>query len=326
MRKIVKIRYGSHLYGTATPSSDEDWIGIFLPSARDVLLGRIPKTAESIRPSGGRKAKPGELDVQWLSLHHFLKMACQGQTMALDLLHAPPAMIELEECYPLWYHLRDNRSQFLSRNIKSFVGYARAQAARYSLKGERLNKLETFYRIVNDHALRTHGEGKLGEIWTSLPRDDERESPQHVREIQIAGKWFGETTEVSFVEDSIANAIKRYGQRAKAAAGADGIDWKALSHAVRVPLELKDLLENGEIVFPLPYADILLKVKSGEAGMQNVQTMLDVGLREVEELAAKSDLPEKVNHKKWEDWLYAAMLGDMMHTMLAEGLLEAPEE
>jgi hypothetical protein len=42
MDLIVEMRFGSHLYGTATPQSDLDLKAVYLPDARDTLLQRVP--------------------------------------------------------------------------------------------------------------------------------------------------------------------------------------------------------------------------------------------------------------------------------------------
>jgi predicted nucleotidyltransferase len=39
MRIIVKMKFGAHLYGTATSDSDLDYKGIFLPTKEQLLLG-----------------------------------------------------------------------------------------------------------------------------------------------------------------------------------------------------------------------------------------------------------------------------------------------
>ena len=44
MNLIVKMKFGSHLYGTDTENSDVDYKGVFLPSKEDILLGRIQKS------------------------------------------------------------------------------------------------------------------------------------------------------------------------------------------------------------------------------------------------------------------------------------------
>jgi len=44
MDLIVDMRFGSHLYGTATPESDLDCKAVCLPGARDILLQRVQGT------------------------------------------------------------------------------------------------------------------------------------------------------------------------------------------------------------------------------------------------------------------------------------------
>jgi predicted nucleotidyltransferase len=38
MKILCKLKYGSHLYGCNTPTSDIDFKGIYLPSLNDYLL------------------------------------------------------------------------------------------------------------------------------------------------------------------------------------------------------------------------------------------------------------------------------------------------
>ncbi|EOU4524862.1 hypothetical protein ACOIZZ_001972 [Escherichia coli] len=37
----MKSYFGSHLYGTSTPESDVDFKEIFVPPARDILIGNV---------------------------------------------------------------------------------------------------------------------------------------------------------------------------------------------------------------------------------------------------------------------------------------------
>ena len=43
MNLIVKMVFGSHLYGTNTPQSDKDFKGVFMPTNEQIYLGKIPK-------------------------------------------------------------------------------------------------------------------------------------------------------------------------------------------------------------------------------------------------------------------------------------------
>lgn len=276
---------------------------MFMPETRDILLGRIPRSNASSTQDDTRKNLPGELDSEFYSLHHFIKLATQGQTVALDMLFAPPSMTEKGEYYEIWEAILERRDQLLSRSMNAFIGYARTQAAKYSLRGERFTRLQTFFEhLQRDGVLET---SQLSLLWDELPRDDERMAPQKIRELQIAGKWFGETTPIWLVRQSVESALGRYGDRSRASA--EGVDWKAMSHAVRVSRELQDILVSRSITFPLPYAKELLEIKEGRVPLEEVQVMLDTLLSSVEELSAKSQLPERVDHAYWEEWLYSTV-------------------
>lgn len=308
MKLICEIRTGSHLYGTATESSDEDRMGLFVPDERDILLGRIPKTANFSPRDDTRKNEPGELDATYYSIHHFLRLATQGQTVAIDMLFAPEKNIvfKSEEHGWIWDALVKERHRFLCKKMNAFVGYTRAQASKYSLKGERLTKLKEF-RIF----LGKLWEEPLGDLdWNQLPKDDERLNPNGIRELQIAGKWFGETTPVRFVKEAVDSKIERYGKRAQVSSDAGGVDWKAMSHAVRVSKELIEILSFGRINFPLADAGLLLKIKKGKVGLSKVQDILDRDLAFIELQMGQSTLPDAVDVKWWDDWLIGVLKHD----------------
>jgi hypothetical protein len=290
MKIICKTRFGSHLYGTATPTSDIDVRGIFIPSKRDVLLGRIPRTNKE--QEAGK-----EDDYELYSLHHFVKLACEGQTVAFDMLWTPEWQVERGEAGYIWDQLHALRHKFLSKRMNAFIGYARGQAAKYSLKGERRSNLEAFLGVLES----AHGDELLSAVADKLPRDDQRINVHGVQEVQIAGKWFGATTQIRYVRESVQRIIDGYGKRANASKA--GVDWKAMSHAVRVSLELRELLLTREIKFPLEKADMLLAIKRGDTSLELVQTLLDEILKEVEILAENSDLPKTVDRTFWDDWL-----------------------
>lgn len=321
---ICEIRFGSHLYGTATESSDEDYVGIFMPTLEEILLGRIPKTSASSPNDDSRKNAPGELDATYYSLHHFLRLATQGQTIAIDMLFAPENMVYLDDEFGwIWERIVANRHKLLSKQMNAFVGYARGQAAKYSLKGERLSKLREFADILEDTDLE-HAHDPISNLWDDLPRDAERQNPQGIRELQIAGKWYGESTSIANVLTSINKSLSRYGKRAQAAADAEGVDWKAVSHAVRVSKELIELLTFGRINFPLAEADLLLKIKKGELPLEEVQGILDSDLAFIELQTSQSHLPDKVDIKWWDNFLAQLMI-DYLSEEIA-GLMASYEE
>ena len=48
---LMKVKFGSHLYGTSTPSWDIDFKSVFVPPAREILLQRVRDTITNQRPN-----------------------------------------------------------------------------------------------------------------------------------------------------------------------------------------------------------------------------------------------------------------------------------
>ena len=93
MKLIVKMKFGSHLYGTNTDKSDVDYKGVFLPSKTEILLNKVPKCKSFSTGNDSNKNMPFDIDEEIYSLHYFIKLACDGQTVAMDMIHAPEKML-----------------------------------------------------------------------------------------------------------------------------------------------------------------------------------------------------------------------------------------
>lgn len=95
-----------------------------------------------------------------------------------------------------------------------------------------------------------------------------------------------------------------YGRRAQLAAENKHIDWKAISHALRVAYQVKEILTKSTITFPLQEAEFLIQVKEGKLNYMNeVAPTLDTLMDEVEDLISHSMLPEATDTTYWENFL-----------------------
>ncbi len=159
MQVIVKMVFGSHLYGTSTSESDMDYKGVFLPCKKDILLGRIPQSCHLSTGDDFSRNTSHDIDIEFYSLHYFIKLACQGQTVAMDMLHAPEVMI-LENSL-IWQTIVKNRERFYSKNLKAFIRYARSQASKYGVKGSRMNAVNQFLALLKQF----DGDLKMRLIW-----------------------------------------------------------------------------------------------------------------------------------------------------------------
>ncbi len=303
---IVKMKFGAHLYGTDTKDSDMDYKGVFLPSRRDILLNRIPKCLSFSTGSDLDKNSSGDVDEEIYSLHYFLKLACDGQTVAMDMLHAPENM--LLESSNLWRRIVKEKKRFYTKRLNSFITYARRQAGKYGIKGSRLNAAQQVLNILEA----SDPESKLKEIWNRLPRNefchDSGTDPNGMRQYQVCGKTFQESSKTGYVLPIIKKFYDDYGHRAKLAAENKNIDWKAISHAMRAAIQTKEILVHGTISYPLKDADLLLNVKTGRLDYTNeVAPVLEDLMKEVEALLAGSRLPENVDRVFWDNFICDAL-------------------
>jgi hypothetical protein len=302
MKIIVKMKFGAHLYGTETLESDLDYKGIFLPTKEELLLGRVPKCYNYSTGEDELRNTKEDIDFELYSLHYFLKLACDGQTVAMDMLHAPEKMI-LEKSR-IWGEIFRNKQRFYTKNLKSFINYARRQASKYGIKGSRVNAALQVLEILKDE----DPSKKMKAVWDQLPRVehcyDISPDPNGMRQYQVCGKSFQESATIGYVIPIIKKFYDEYGRRAKLAAKNQNIDWKAVSHALRAAYQTKEILTENTITFPLRNADFLRKVKQGTLDyLTEVGPELETLMEEVERLALASNLPDTVDQKFWDQFI-----------------------
>lgn len=149
---------------------------------------------------------------------------------------------------------------------------------------------------------------KLKDIWGELPDlehtqkfVDERTG---LRMYQICGKKFQETARIDYVLPILETFIEKYGHRARLAKDNNSVDFKAVSHAMRYGLQIKELFETEDIIFPLKEAEYLKNIKQGKLNyLKDVAPKLEALMDEIEELSKKTDLPSKPDRKFWNKFL-----------------------
>ncbi len=297
--RIVQMIFGSRMYGTHTDKSDQDMKGVFIPAPNQLLLQRVPNSINLGKKKGEGKNGPDDIDSEIYSLHHFLDLACKGETVALDMLHAPGSALLLN--HEIWMNLKEQRSRFYTKNLKAFVGYARKQAAKYGVKGSRL---ETVKRVIDFFESQSPST-RLIDIWMDLPVGEHihltcGENPLY----EVCGKKMTASSFCYHYLPMLYAYEKQYGERARLAETNEGIDWKAVSHAFRAAYQVRRILLDGGYSYPLPETPFIKKVKSGVLNYsQEVGPELDRLIEQVETLSKNSQLPEEADRAYWDEWL-----------------------
>jgi hypothetical protein len=296
-------KFGSHLYGTSTPESDEDYKGVYLPTLDQCIIGDVPRTVSYYSGKDDSKNTKDDVDIEIYSLHYFLKLLSRGDTGALDILHAPLDNKDIVlHSTDIWEFLNKNRSLFYTTNLSAFVGYCRKQASKYGIKGSRLNDCKMVLEFLKDKP------GKLsdyefpkGEHIHYIEADKSLKIPFPM--YQVVGKKFQITVECSYAYNCLKLFYDEYGKRAKLAAENKGVDWKAVSHALRCAFEMNQIYSRGDLTFPLHQADYLRDVKQGKRKYKAVGEYIEDLMDKIETMAKLSHYPKKVNMKVWYQWL-----------------------
>ncbi|EKD0951417.1 nucleotidyltransferase domain-containing protein [Escherichia coli] len=315
MKTIVKTYFGSHLYGTSTPESDVDFKEIYVPHARDILTGNVKEHMSKNTNNTSSKNTKDDVDHELYSLKYFFKLAADGETVALDMLHTPQSLVVKSDLPDVWKYIQDNRSRFYTTNMKSYLGYVRKQASKYGVKGSRLAVLRQALKRSNEWGqyfdngavIRlSHMKNVLpvGEFASWVETENEKTGKQTF--YNLLDRKFQDTLTNKEFNAILVKLEENYGERARKAEANEGIDWKALSHACRGGLQLLEIYKTGDLVYPLQDAPFILDVKLGKHTFKTVQEFLEDIVDQVEhaaEQAAKNGMQQKVDMSFWDDFL-----------------------
>lgn len=306
MKKIIEMQFGSHVYGTNVPTSDTDIKAIYLPTAEEILLQRVKATINvTTKVDDSKRNSAEDIDMETFSFQQYLKLLMEGQTVALDMLFTPNSFYRLRS--PEWTAVKVYKDKFIHKGTSSFVGYTKQQAAKYGIKGSRVaaarnavefldsllfknNRLQDYYAEILIFVEFTDSFDKmLGEKLIKIVEIPNRVGTME-KYLEVCNRKVPFHATVKFATQQMQELFDRYGERALLAEKNEGIDWKALMHAVRVAREAQELLLSGNITFPRPEKDLLLKIRKGELDYKEVAEIIEQGLLDITEAQSKSTL------------------------------------
>lgn len=280
--------FGSRLYGTDNENSDMDIKSIVVPNPIHLILGQKIKESSTIHVNNGIVS-----DIEIYTLHKFLKLASEGQTVAMDMLFSNQIDTGNSDIWDKY--IVPIREKFVTKKLMSFIGYATSQATKYSNKGK---KIENYTNALN--FFKQFNKGKtICEKMENMPKFFEYElikKSETETNIKIDDIELPLNAQIKFALNALEGKLEKYGVRAKQAFTDGGIDYKAISHAYRTMKEVEELLDTGKIEFPLKYADEIKKIKYHKI------TSVDYVLKDIKsncdflaEKIKKSNLPNEVD-------------------------------
>lgn len=275
---ILKFLSGSHAYGTNTPSSDKDYLGVFIPD-EEYVLGN--KTCEQVQirtndSSSKKQNTKDDTDIVIYSLPKFIKLLTANNPTILETLYYDKRNILF--CNELGKELLNSAHLFVSKKVKhTFLGYAFTQKKGLTHKRER-------WLVIGEAAKKLdelEGQGHL-----KLP--DRLELPSELREDKTWGT-FEKGQPIPVVRQQLETLLASYGYRIEDIKK-HGYSTKFASHLIRLLEEGLEFLVEGKLTFPLSYNAMLLDIKKGKMPLEKILEIADAKEKLVEEAYVRSPL------------------------------------
>ena len=320
--KLLYLSYGgSHLYGTSTPTSDIDIIGVFLPPKNRLLLGEKITYIKYDTKKDTERNYQNDIDIKLFSLQDFLKrLLLKCDTNSLDLLYSytnksnilasngglDPSDVDV---WPrgIMQRVFDNRHYlFEIQKVSefSYVDFAISQAKRYGLRGYKLGTIKKVLEYINYlFRVKEMPETSRDFILENVKLIDcvdnliqivgeseylKKDTLEYPGYLILAKKKHMLTINMLEFKNRVQLEHDRYGDRSNQAEINDGKDWKALSHALRAIYQMEELSRNGDVTFPLKNANLLRSIKLGELSIQQVDVLIDDGLKRLQGMKSEN--------------------------------------
>lgn len=320
---ILSTVFGSQIYGTNLPTSDTDYKAIFIPTAQDIVLQKVTNALNTnTKINKTDKNTEKDVDMEFFSYQKYINLLLDGQTVAIDVLFTKP-MHHVRPASNAWNLIVENKTKLLSNKINAVMGYAYQQSSKYGQKGGRVATARATMDFFNAQ-IATHGHlAKVSEIWNDVELfsktqpanlcsiiypDTTLEKYDPARMLQVCNRKVQEFVTLKEASAIFTRVFNEYGSRAIMAENNEGVDFKALYHCVRVLEEGKELLLTGQITFPRPEVELLLKIRKGEMQYKDVSILISQSMEELLLAQKNSILPNEPDYKFANELVYQIYL------------------
>jgi uncharacterized protein len=323
---IFKTIVGSQAYGTATPTSDEDFKGVYIQDADDILTFKYQEQYEVSK------------DECYYEVRRFLQLLQSANPTVMEMLYMPKECI-LEQS-PAFDLIVENRDKFLTKKcLHSFGGYAIAQIKKakgldkkmnwekervirkvpfdfcYAYQDGKTMTLDVFlkrHKITQEHcglvklthfkdcfAIYHHTEKGFYKGIVSEKGNDLKLSSVPKGEVALGMLYFnkeGYSRHCKDYKEYEEWLEKRNVQRYVDIKGHNQqIDGKNLLHCRRLLDMALEIATHKTIHVHRPNAAYLLQIRRGEVDLESILNQAEIDLLALEQHFETSDLPAEVD-------------------------------
>jgi hypothetical protein len=239
-----------------------------------------------------------------------MTMLSCGDMIATELLFIPDKNITKKSF--IYDEIVANKDKLISRKVEGFIGYCRKQAAKYGIKGSRIACVREALTLIDNHPKHN----KVFELahhiqdfvithknYSSIALIAQP-SGQHLYHWEVCDRKIPYTIQIKEARNILQKIFDNYGERTRQAEHNEGVDFKAVAHAIRVSEQAEELLTTGHITFPRPNASELIKIKCGQYQYALLAEILEKNLDYLEDLMITTDvLPETSDKDFMEEFV-----------------------
>lgn len=272
---ILKVRIGSHLFGTNTPDSDLDIEGVFMPPISVLYgLGECKEVDLSTvsKDENGRNTADA-VDFKIREYRTFMRLALQNNPNILNIVFSNDENVIFQDDFGK--RLRGMAEYFPHKEgLRRFYGYAQSQLAKMTIKPENhsnLKKAKEFLSECNQkdiliNALAT-AINNGNEYISNIMRDQ-----GYGKHIVVADLHLERGLQVGKALAMITGRLDRASARAENWEKF-GYDVKFASNLILILLEGIELGQTGGLQFPLRDRELILGIKKGEFKLSTIDTL-----------------------------------------------------
>ena len=316
--KILETITGSFLYGTNVETSDKDYVGIFIAPTKYYLgLEKVEEVDLSIvsKLENGKNSEDA-IDRKYYEFRKYIKLAIENNPNILSMLFASDNCITYSGMFGMG--LLDMRKDFLHKGLtERYLGYAFSQKHKMIIKTDNYTGLKKFDEWLDDNLVSPN----LG-----TPKDpSEYYSNQLLAELRTIKSLNGIvkfssqnaaigdinislTDKLSKVRAKIKQRLSKVGNREELYTKY-GYDVKFGMNLVRLMLEGHELLETGNLIYPLTDRQTLLDIRNGKWKREEIIQYAEDLEQDIKALREKSPLPSHPQYDKINEYLVKTVKG-----------------
>jgi hypothetical protein len=298
MKQILKACVGSHSYGTATPTSDFDYMSVVIPNEH-CLFGLKQWGNAGTKEEEYQDHIKGFVEHKLFDFRKFISMCAGMNPNAIPLLWLDPMHYEIVT--PEGQLLLKNRELFNSRKAyHTFSGYAHGQLQKM---GGVFNDNEEPNKLLKEGHLRFQEWAEKNIQFQRANRDAENNGLISGKEYPYDEGYLNALIALRSHSKEECKRIKdgpitgRMGAKRKELRAKFGYDVKFAFHTIRLMKMCVEFLshpEEGLKVYRKGIdADFLYSIREGKFSQEDIKTMADDLFAEAKEALKTSPLPEE---------------------------------